>query len=183
MKREIPLSEAKILKKIATLNPKKESIKILQDPSKYFEKYTKDIKTPMGILFSKFDILTLLKKIDTSDEICDHTTGYFLDRYEVNDWLDILTIFYQYSISMIDYIIEHHNNIVLDIYNAGNISKDAMIESIKAFTSSKNKLLKDKDGMQNCILGLEEDKKDFEEGEGYQDNFDNYDDGPREDLF
>lgn len=157
--------EQKIIIKIENINAKKECFKILENPSQYFQPHFNNLQNPYAILFAKFSVLTIIREIDTSEEICEKTADFFMEKYPIITWLDKLISFYQYAMSTIDYIIEKHDNIILDMYNDKIFDKKTMIQGMTSFKDIKEMLIKDKTELEKCLAEMEDEKKQAEDME------------------
>lgn len=162
MREGVTKEETDIIEKLEAIDINKEYRNILNDADKYFQPYLKKIKNPIAKIFVYFSIFAILKKIDTSDDLCNKAASYFLDRYSVKEWLNKLIDFYNYTISGIDYILNNHDNSVLDYYNKKQISKETMIHNMKSFVSVRNIFLKNKEMIEGCIGDLEKEKENFD---------------------
>ena len=158
MRSQITKKEINILKKIDTIDAHKEAFKILDNPENYFNEYLKKVKSPVAIIFTYLSILSLLREIDTSEDICEMTCDYFIEKYSIDDWLNKLTNFYTYITFAIDYVINNHDNTILDSYNMGQIDSSIMKKSMKSFVIVKKRMLEDKDSIRDCISDLEAEK-------------------------
>jgi hypothetical protein len=157
-------SEFKCLEQINSIDIEKELFSIMENPEIFFNQYLKNIHTPSSIMLAQWNILSILITIDTSEKFCNKSADYFLSKYSVEKWLDKLSGFYEYTISLITYIIENHDNSILDLYNEKKITKTMMVKGISSFNKAKKQLVMDKDDALICLRDLEVEKeklKDF----------------------
>jgi hypothetical protein len=163
MQDKISYQKSKRLEQIDSIDIEKELYRIMENPEKYFEPYLKNVKNPAEIIFVQFSILGLLRTIDTSKKFCIKSADHFLSKYSVTKWLDKLSDFYEYNISIINYILENHDNAILDIYNEKQITKTMMEQRLLAFNKAKKQLTKDKEDAMTCLKDLEVEKEKAKE--------------------
>lgn len=166
-KQSITLKEDKVLSKIDNIDINKEVLNILKNPIKFFEMYLKNIKNPLSKIFAYFSILVILNKIDADGKLCEKTVDYYIDKYSMEIWLEKLINLYTYRISLINYLLENHNNVLLDIYNEKIIDKETMEKGIKTFISAQRKLQQDVVDLNKYIEDLQKEK----DSGNYKDGF------------
>ena len=164
MKQITTVQEDKSLFKIDSINVKKETCHIIDNPIKFFEPYLKNINGSTATIFAYFSIFVILQKIDTSEELCTKTADYFLARYSIDEWLDKLTKFYEYTIFIITHLVENHDNSVLDAYNKKQITQNMMKNIMQSFIGAKKQLTENKEATTELLTCIEKEKeriKDF----------------------
>lgn len=159
IKAGITKDEGDFLKKIDSIDINKDVYLIAENPNEYFEPFLKNIESPIALIFAKCSILIIIKKIDSSEELCSKMANYFLEKLPLETWLDTLSRFYEYSLATIEFIDEHHNNAILDLYNSNKIDKEMMKRGMEAFTGARKQLLRDKEDMKKLIADLEIEKQ------------------------
>ena len=159
MKKKVSGQEKDTIKQIESIDYKEDAFEIMEDPAKYFELYFKNVHTPTGKILAHFSVLSLLRRLDTSEELAQKTSDYFLDKYTVPEWLDKLMGFYNYGISIMNYLLDNHDNVILDMYNDKLINKKTMEKGMKSFQTVQKTLKTDKEALGKCIVDMEEEKR------------------------
>jgi hypothetical protein len=135
----------------------------MENPEIFFNQYLKNIHSTVSTMLAQWSILSILRTIDTSEKFCNKSSDYFISKYSVTTWLDKLSGFYEYTISLITYIIENHDNSILDLYNEKKITQAMMVRGISSFNKAKKQLVKDKDDALICLRDLEVEKEKAKE--------------------
>ena len=163
MEDHITEKEGKELKKIDEINIQKHLYSIFENPENFFKSYTVNLKSSISILFAYFTITNILREIDSSEECSNKAADYFLGKCSLIEWLDILINFYQYNIFIIDYILDNHDNNILDLYNKRHINKKTMKQMMMSFSELRAKITNDRDSVAKCIPEIEEEKEQIKE--------------------
>jgi hypothetical protein len=159
MRKIVSQKENEYLKQLDSIDVEKELYPIMENPELYFDAYLKNIKGSASLIFAQFSILMTLRTIDTSEKLSKKSADHFMSKYPIEKWLSKLTNFYEYGLSIIDYIIENHDNSILDMYNEKQITKIQMEKGLIAFDKAKKQLAKDREDMVVCIAELEVEKE------------------------
>jgi len=172
----ITIKESKMLEKIDLINIDQDAFEILKNPSKYFNQYTASLQNPLSIVFAHFSILLVIRKLDTSQDIAQKSADYFLTQMPPEQWIDTLIKFYLYVISLTDFLLTNHNNIILDLYNENKLSKRDLKKGMLSFDVAQKQLIIDKEETLEHIRILEKEKENLTRAiDNPNDHYDPYD--------
>lgn len=159
--KKMTLKESKELSNLDSIDVYKECINIVYDPQKYFEKPLNISSKPFYIICAKFSIISKIRDIDTLTSISDKTSSYFIQKYSMKKWIDVLINFYEYYKNSMIYIIENYEDVLLDLYNDKEIDLNIMIMGMTTFKETRSTINKDIELIKKCIDELEKDKEKF----------------------
>lgn len=168
LERQITL-DVFIVQELDRLNLKKDGYKIIEDPENYFKPYFERVTTPLAIIMAKLSIFFILRKLDSEEEKAQEDLNYFSKKYSLIQWLDKLAGFYNYAITTANYVLNNHDDLMLDLYNEGLLSKTGLSNTMQTFLGTKEILEKDIEILSKCheeILKEKEEVKD--KMDGYQ---------------
>ena len=149
----------RVLAEIDNIDIIKNAIKIIENPEVFFNKYFNKIKDPAGIVFAKFAVLIVMKEMDSSTEASEITVDHFSKKIHPIKWLDTLISFYEYMTETATYILDNHNNVILDLYNAKEIDGKLMKMGMKSFAKVQENIIQDVAKLKEVIADIEEEKK------------------------
>jgi hypothetical protein len=163
MKKIITSREDKALQKIDNINIDQDALNILMNPNDFFLPYTKSIKNPIAIALSRFSILIILKNIDGNNEIVKKHFDYFLQNYTIEEWFEKLDTFYSLALSCAQFLLDNHDNFILDAYNEKRINDHSFNKTMEIFNTMKPLLLTDAENLKNCLNEIEIEKQRLKE--------------------
>jgi len=156
MSKEITAKEMLMFEKLDELkniNVEQEYKKIMVNPRSYFKKYLKHMDEKV-ITLAKFEIYFKMKTVDTREGSIKRAKSdaeYFMNKYTVSGYLDILSKFYTYALEIINDVINNGNDALLDLYNENKVSKETLEQSLKCLEKSKASLITDREAVTKAI--------------------------------
>jgi hypothetical protein len=162
LERQITL-DVFIVQELDRLDLKKDGYKIIEDPESYFKPYFERITTPLAIIMAKLSIFFILRKIDSEEEKAQEDFNYFSKKYNLIQWMYKLANFYNYAITTANYILDKHNDLMLDLYNEGLLSKTGLSNTMQTFLCTKEILEKDIKILSKCHEEILKEKKEIKD--------------------
>ncbi len=147
--------ESKQLDLIDNIDVKKECIKIVQDPKEYFKKSFNISNNDFYTICVKFAIIKKIRDIDTMTDISDYLASYFVKKYSIKKWINIISDFYSYYNVIIKDVLNNYENIILDLYNDKQITKESMTIGMTTFQKTKKIIINDIEIIEKYIEDLE----------------------------
>lgn len=145
---------------------------ILDNPEVFFEPYLTKLKNPISILHGKFIIFVHIKTIDGYSPKRPSEYKNLIEKYGPLKMGEVFNRFYNYVIDIVEYILENHDNVMLDLYNDGRLSKERMTQTIMLFKETQKVLLSDKEELYKILDEIEETNKMIKEK--YDEGYDNF---------
>jgi len=160
MEKKTKISEEtylKALKALENIDIDKEKYKIIEAPEKYFEPYLNGVEDLPSQNIIHLDIYKIIKKVASrTEDASQKDMAYFLCKYSMIQYTQILRGFYDYSLSIIQNLIEQSSDALLDAYNQNFLNKESLTACMKKMENIYPILKADKEEVEKCLAEMDE---------------------------
>lgn len=162
MFKKLSKSEQSLLQEMNKINIKKSYKDIVENAEDFFALYLSKCKTPIANIIVRMAIVHMIEETDT---LAQPAKFSIKGRDNILKTFNSFSGFYEYALSIIDFIVENEDNAILDLYNDKKINEKELRVSLKISRAAQSRFGRNRKQLKKILSDISSAIERLKEGD------------------